>query len=152
MAWYYWLLIIAAILGILVWYFRRNKAPTPAAPRIEKLASAPGVIPSSGELPPNPPPPPPPSAPINNPSPIPASLRTGIAHFASPTGVIQNIPLVGKEAAAIAKFPVSVAANVTNKVNTAVTAGIEHIPVAGKVLAAPQKAFSSAVNKVFSNF
>jgi hypothetical protein len=136
-------LIIAAIAIILYLVMRKNSLPTPIEPVMVPNQPAPGVSVSTGEV-------------LNNPPPPPPSQSTGaggtvkrVVMAASPSNVLQHVPVVGSALVLptrVTKQVVGAVTNVSNRINSS----IEHIPVAGKALAAPGKAASSVIKSVSS--
>jgi len=152
MAWYYIAAIAVAIITIIVYIIvrRRRTLPTPDAPKLMSISSAPGVNPSTGNPPPAPVPSPVESTPVMT-APTTNRARTAMK-FLSPTAALEHVPIIGGGLAAITKAPAAVVATATNKINDATTAALKHVPIAGSALAATNSAVASSIKGVLGLF
>jgi hypothetical protein len=129
-------IVIAIALIIYFMFIRKQTIPSPTTPVVVSLPSAPGITPSSGQVPTPPPPPPPPNV----------SAVARVRSVVAPSNQLQHIPFIGNAAATLVRSP----ANIGFKVTDAVNNSIEHIPVAGKALAMPGKAITSIAKSLTS--
>jgi hypothetical protein len=139
---WHFVLIVALVAIVLYLAMRRTVLPKPVEPIALPIESAPGVSATTGQV-------------VNNVAPPPPRQVTGAGgsvtsyvRAARPSNVLQNVPVIGNAAATVVRAPTRVAMAVTDKVNSS----IEHIPIAGKALAAPGKAVTSAVKSITSWF
>ena len=129
--------IAAAVLAVVYWFVirtpRKMFAGTIDKPQLYTETGAPKLKPTV-EAPPE-----------NVPATAPIENKTAMAAMAkfmgmvSPKAQLQNVPIVGNAAVAAARAPV----NIGLAANRAVGQALSHIPVAGKVLAAPTKVVDS---------
>ena len=131
--WHIFAIIIALALGI-AWFLMRKKTLATQTPISNPIQSAPGVSATTGVVASNPPPPPPEG--------VTARVRSNL----TPTGIMQNIPVVGGTAALISRAPMAVSIKAVDVANNA----LSHVPVVGKALAAPGKAVANVAKKIFS--
>lgn len=121
------LLLIALVAIILYFAMKRTTLPIPNEPVAVPIQRAPGVSTTTGEVLNNPPPPPPPS------------VTARFKAIATPSNVLQHVPVVGGSAATLARLPMKAGFAVTDKINSS----LSHIPVVGSALAAPGKAITN---------
>jgi hypothetical protein len=140
-----YLIVAIGLAVVVIGYFLMRKKTIPASAAVPTPVPsydsttptvAPGVSMTTGQVP----------------TPIPAPPRDGVAaqlgHLISPTNQMQHIPVVGNALATVSRAPINIGLKVGDTVNTA----LSHIPVAGKMLAAPGKAVSSALHSISSWF
>ena len=146
---WYIIAILAAVALVIYFFMRRQTLATPPQPVPVQMPSAPGVSANTGLVPTNPPPPLPPDvyAP-GAPSPQSASITSRVRSAIAPSAVIQNIPIIGGVAGRVANVPTAIGFKAADTVNDA----LAHIPVAGKVLAAPGKAATKVLKSISSWF
>jgi hypothetical protein len=131
--------IIAAVAVIFYFVMRTKTLANTQVLQAVTTPPAPGVLPQTGTVPPNQPPPPPPD--------VQAPTRTQkLQGILAPSAQMTHIPIIGNPLSAIARAPAKVTFAITDKVNNT----LSQIPVAGKVLAAPGKAVTSAVKSFYS--
>jgi hypothetical protein len=150
-----WMIVLLVALALLVvWLVTRKKTvdtgTTPTALTYTMIPETPGVDPQNGTPIPNPPPPPPPDvkAPV-----IPPIANGIIQRALKPSATLSQIPIAGRPIVAASKLPAQIANTAVDKLNSVQTTAaraLEHIPVAGKVLAAPL-AVGSKVTSGVSN-
>lgn len=146
---------IAVVVAAIVYFMLRKKIITPP-PTVVPVAipSAPGVMPSTGTVPPSP------SLPAPQGSVVPKSSpgRSAINHFTSSAigglalgipnpALVANIPIVGGALAQAEKIPTKV---VTGTLNASANV-LQHVPIVGGLAAAPVKVASKTVSAI-SNF
>jgi len=121
-------LIVAAVIA-LAWFFFRRKT-LPAAPYVTAvdIPTAPGVTPNTGQVAPNPPPPPPAGV----------TAQLALIQRFTPNAVLSHVPIVGNAAKNISMAPVKI----SEAVNKTVGKALDHIPIVGSTLSAPSKAIS----------
>ena len=150
-----WVIVAIGAAVALIGYFllRKKVAAPPVVMAPTSLSTtptvAPGVSPYSGTVPSNIPPPP--RDGVATPSiPNQASRGSVAARIASvsPAGIMQHIPVIGSTAANLMRAPMNIGLAVGDKINSS----LEHIPVAGKLLAAPGKVASSVLHSISSFF
>jgi hypothetical protein len=180
-----WQIVLAVVLGAAVIYYliKRNAAPSTdnstqganlmeaaATPdlaarssfvpksELQTITPAPGIDPSSGQVPNNPPPPIPytnyvapgaPPAPSRPSGGVAGAISGLVGNAARPGELLQHIPVVGSTLATVTR-PVSTIVNVPVHAITAVNArvnnALDHIPVVGAALSAPGKAIAKATS------
>ena len=103
---------------------------------VAAMPRAPGIEPTSGQVPSNPPPPPA------------QGVLSQVRSLITPTGQLQHIPVVGSALATVARSPLTISA----KINSTITNTLEHVPIAGKALAVPGKVAGKIISSIGSWF
>lgn len=162
------IVLLIVIIAIVLYFVLRSHTPSVTdsatiTPKIlgvpRAVDSAPGVIPTTGQVPTPPPPPPPPSTAIPrnwlsaalNPVHVAIGSMTPLGVIGAANSVLQHVPVVGPVAGVASKVvsaPVNIAGRAVSSVNKTVGNTLEHVPVVGGVLAAPTK----VVGKIGSIF
>lgn len=144
---------IYIILGIVIVaifaYMTFRKVPVDSGQTLvlRPTLPAPGVQAATGTPPPSAPPPPPPGVPVRT-TQAGMAAKSAAQRLLSPSGQLENIPVIGRPIAAVATRVTSIPGQVGQRVNST----LEHIPVVGKALAAPGQMLGGAVSKVTSWF
>jgi hypothetical protein len=126
---------IAVVVAAIVYFMLRKKktASTLTTANLTATTPAPGVIPSTGQMP---------SQNVSKSST--AQNLASIAFGVPNPAVLSNVPIVGGVLAKVAAAPPTIATNVLNDASSI----LGHVPIVGGVLSAPTKVASKAISSV----